>query len=133
MTLQALTLSIPIDRPWRDVYEAIWRPQDFPRWASGLSASGLEQVGDGWRAEGPDGPVILRFTPHNAFGVMDHSVDLGQLGLVHVPMRVVANQDGAEVMLTLFRQPWMNDETFASDVDWIRRDLQALKDLLTQT
>ena len=128
--LPSRTLSVSIDRPWREVYEAVWRPEDFPRWASGLSQSALHQEDGAWKAEGPEGPVTIRFTEHNAFGVMDHHVDLGGGAVVYVPLRVIENGDGAEVMLTLFRQPNMNDETFERDADWISRDLRALKALV---
>lgn len=40
---------------------------------------------------------------------------------------MIANGEGAEVMLTLFRQPGMTDEDFARDAKWITRDLRALK------
>lgn len=40
---------------------------------------------------------------------------------------MIANGEGAEVMLTLFRQPGMTDEDFARDAKWITRDLPALK------
>ena len=129
--LEALTLGISIGRPWQQVYDAIWRPEDFPRWASGLSASSLEKDGDGWRAAGPEGTVRIRFTDHNPFGVMDHYVDTGDGPEVYVPMRVIANGDGAEVLLTLFRQPGMSDAKLAADAEWVRRDLLALRALLT--
>jgi hypothetical protein len=128
--LEARTLSVAIDRSWTEVYDAIWRPEDFPRWASGLSGAGLTQDGDVWRAQGPEGPVTITFTERNAFGVMDHVVDLGGGREVSVPLRVIKNGEGAEVLLTLFRQPWMSDETFAADAAWIMRDLRALKALL---
>ena len=131
MIHEATTLTISIERPWREVYEAIWRPLDFPKWASGLSAAGLQPEGELWRARGPEGSVLIQFTPHNAFGVMDHAVDLGGGAIVRVPMRVIPNGDGAEVLLTLYRQPGMDDEKFAADADWVRRDLRALKALLT--
>jgi hypothetical protein len=35
--LEARTISISINRNWNGVYETIWRPEDFPKWASGLS------------------------------------------------------------------------------------------------
>jgi len=74
--LESRTISISIARNWRDVYEALWQPQDFTQWASGLSKSPLENDGaDWWKADGPDGPIRIRFSDHNAFGVMDHSVD----------------------------------------------------------
>lgn len=127
--LPARTYSISIRRGWRDLYEEIWRPEMFPKWASGLSDSELHAAGEDWVAQGPEGPIRIRFTPHNAFGIMDHFVDTGQGDPVHIPMRVVQNGEAAEVMLTLYRQPGMDDEKFAADAKWINRDLVALKRL----
>jgi hypothetical protein len=128
--LESQTLSIAVDREWKDVYEAIWRPEEFPRWASGLSRSSLNKVGERWVAQGPTGTVRIRFTDHNSFGVMDHYVDTGTGPEVYVPMRVIANAEGAEVLLTLFRQPDMSEQQFLADAEWVRRDLTALKSLL---
>ena len=127
---QSRTLSISIARPWQLIYEALWRPQDFARWASGLSQSPLEKAdADWWRTTGPDGPIAIRFSGHNAFGLMDHDVDLGNGTVIYVPMRIVANREGAEVLFTLFRQPGMSDRQFAADAEWEARDLLALKAL----
>lgn len=126
--LEARTLSITVARDWRALYEALWQPESFPFWASGLSTSPLEPDGDAWKAQGPEGPIRIRFTGHNAFGVMDHWVELPNGRVVHVPMRVVANGEGAEVMLTLYRQPGMSEDAFRRDQDWVRRDLQHLRE-----
>jgi hypothetical protein len=45
-------------------------------------------------------------------------------------LRVIANADGAEILLTLFRQPDMTEEQFLADIEWVRRDLNAPKVLL---
>lgn len=128
--LPSRTLSVSIPRGWREVYGAVWRPQDFVRWASGLGRSGLERDGpDRWRAEGPEGPIRIHFTDHNAFGVMDHRVDLGG-GEIRVPLRIVPNGTGAEVLFALFRQPGMSDERFAADAEWVERDLAASRALV---
>lgn len=58
---------------------------------------------------------------------MDRRVDLADGSTVFVPMRIVPNDEGSEVMLTLFRPPGMDDAKFAGDQDWVRRDLAALK------
>ncbi|TPG14456.1 polyketide cyclase [Sphingomonas oligophenolica] len=129
--LPARTFSVSIPRDWRELYAEIWQPDCFARWASGLTDSGLRCVGDEWLADGLDGPIRIRFTAHNAFGVMDHWVDTGSGKPLHIPLRVVANGEGAEVILTLYRQPDMTDERFAADIKWINRDLQALKALTT--
>lgn len=80
--------------------------------------------------EGLEGPIKIRFSDHNAFGVMDHYVDVGTGTEIYIPMRVVENREGAEVLFTLFRQPGMSDEKFAADADWVKRDLLALKGLI---
>jgi hypothetical protein len=47
-----------------------------------------------------------------------------------MPMRVFPNGEGTEVLITMFRQPGVSDEKFAEDTQWVRRDLEALKELL---
>jgi hypothetical protein len=128
---EARTLSVSIEKDWRELYDAIWRPEFFPNWASGLSQSSLRQDGGCWEAEGPDGKVWIRFTAHNSFGIMDHYVDTGRDQEIYVPLRVIPNEGGAEVLLTLFRLPDMSDEKFDADAEWVRRDLLALKNLMT--
>ena len=48
---------------------------------------------------------------------------------MYVPVRIVANQEGSVVMLTLFRQPQMSAGKFAEDKAWVRKDLASLKAL----
>jgi hypothetical protein len=128
---ESRTLSISINRNWRIVYEAVWQPHYFTRWASGLSQSGLERDGlEWWKAQGPEGPIRIRFSDYNAFGVMDHYVDLGSGVEAYVAMRIIPNAEGAEILFTLFRQPDMSDERFIADAAWVARDLQALKSLI---
>ena len=127
--LPARTYSVSIDRDWRALYEEIWQPDYFTKWASGLAESDLRREGDNWAADGPEGQIRIRFTPHNDFGVMDHFVTAGGDSEIHIPLRVVQNGTGAEVMLTLYRQPDMSDERFAADAKWINADLKTLKAL----
>lgn len=128
--LPARTFSVSIRHDWRTLYERIWRPEFFPKWASGLAQSNLRKEGDTWCADDPEGQIRIRFTPHNEHGVMDHFVDTGAATEVYVPLRVLQNGVGAEVLLTLFRQPEMDDERFAADAKWINRDLRKLKALI---
>jgi hypothetical protein len=128
-TLEARTVSTAIRRDWREVYDFAHRPENFPRWASGVAKS-LHREGDGWVAEAPEAPVRIRFTPRNDLGVLDHHVILASGVEIYIPLRVIANGTGAEMMLTLFRLPDMNDAVFARDAEWVARDLAALKALL---
>lgn len=124
---QTISVAIPCD--WQTLYEHIWRPEFFPQWASGLSSADLHAEGSGWVARGPAGKVRIRFTGHNEFGIMDHWVESADAEVVYVPLRVLADCEGALVQLTLFRQPGMTDAQFARDAEWVRRDLDALRDL----
>ena len=102
-----------IERDALDVYNFVSDPKNLPKWASGLSAA-----------------VKVRFVDRNKYGVLDHYVSSGSGPEVYMPMRVFPNGEGAEVLLTVFHQPGVSDEKFAEDTHWVRRDLEALKELL---
>ena len=128
-TFESRTLTVRIARPRRDVYDFLAAPENFPRWASGLGRS-LKKADGEWIADSPEGPVRVRFTERNEFGILDHHVAVRPGLDVYIPMRVIANGTGSEVLFTLFRLPGMTDEAFARDAEWVERDLRALKALL---
>jgi hypothetical protein len=130
-TYECKTVSVSIDRDWRVVYDFTARAENLARWAAGLG-SGLVKQGEEWRAEGPDGPIRFRIAPSNEFGIADHLVTTADGAEIAVPIRVMANGTGAEVALTLFRQPGMTDEIFARDAAWVARDLVTLKSILEE-
>ena len=128
-TFEARLISVSIDRPVEVVYDFASKPENLPKWASGLGQS-ITKMGDAWRVETPQGPLQVRFTARNNFGVLDHYVLPGSGPEIYLPMRVVANGAGSEIIFTLFRLPGISEEKFAADADWVRRDLKALKALL---
>jgi hypothetical protein len=130
MTLfEARPITVSIARPAGQVYDFAHKPESFPKWAAGLGA-GLTRDGDRWIALGPDGDVQVRFSPRNPYGVLDHWVTLPDGTEVSIPLRVVANGDGAEVTLTLFRAPGMDAARFERDQGMVAADLAKLKALL---
>lgn len=124
-----MKLSVSIKRSAAQAYEFLSLPENFPAWASGLGRS-LRNEGGEWIAETPEGPAKVRFSDRNALGVLDHSVTLPSGASVYVPLRVVANGDGCELVLTLLRQPGVSDEKFAADAEWVMRDLHTAKRIL---
>ena len=126
---EAKTLSITIEAPYEPAYAFAQRPENFLKWAAGLSKR-LHRTERGWVAETADGEALVEFSPANPYGVLDHHVRQGGKPDVYVPLRMIANGDGVEVSLTLFRLPDMDDETFEKDADLVRRDLASLKRLL---
>ena len=139
-THETRILSITVRRPVAEVRAYLADPLNFTQWAAGL-AGGLAPLSDDssqgldptlWSAQSPQGDVTVRFSAANDFGVADHWVFLPDGTTVYVPLRAVANGDGTEVSLTLYRQPSMDDAKFAADGDWVTRDLAQLKALLEQ-
>jgi hypothetical protein len=131
-TYEARTISVSIDRDAQDVYSFAANPVNLPLWASGLSGLGttIEQAGEAWVAQTPEGQVTIRFTAPNPFGVLDHWVRPATGGEVYAPMRVIPNGAGSLVLFTLYRLPAMSEDQFAADAAWVDRDLVALKALL---
>jgi len=55
------------------------------------------------------GRVKVKFAAHNQFGVLDHDVTLPSGVKVYNPMCVFPNNDGSELVFTLYRRPEMSD------------------------
>jgi hypothetical protein len=128
-TFESRTISIRINRPADRVYDFTSMPENLPKWASGLGKSLTKTDGE-WIAATLQGPVKVRFAVRNSFGVLDHYV-IPESGLeIYIPMRVISNGTGSELIFTLFRLSDMSDEKFAEDAEWVKRDLNALKNLL---
>jgi hypothetical protein len=61
---------------------------------------------------------------------MDHTVIRPSGQRVYIPMRLIVNGSGCELLFTLFREPMMSEAQFASDAGFVQRDLNGLKRLL---
>ena len=128
-THEAHNISVTIDRPLAEVYDFASKPENFPLWASGLATS-IEPEGDHWVSGAPEDRVQIRFSPPNELGVLDHQVTMPSGVEVYIPMRVMANGTGSEVIFTLYRTPDMSDEVLKRDIGLVTGDLAALKELL---
>lgn len=117
---------------WRGAYALAADPRRLPDWASGLAGGEVLRDGADWTVQTPvSGPARLRWTPTNAFGVLDHWIGPPGKPEVYVPFRVIdLGAEGCEFQLTLLRQPGMDAAQFERDADWVKRDLAALARLL---
>jgi hypothetical protein len=121
-------LSVSIPQPFARVTAFLAYPQNWTLWASGLGEMQLDATTGAWTAQQDGrGVVTIDFTPPNAFGIFDHRVTLPDGSVVIVPMRAMANGDHTEIVLTLFRQPGMDDATWKRDEEWVKKDLERLK------
>ncbi|CAG7633369.1 hypothetical protein ACFQI7_18285 [Paenibacillus allorhizosphaerae] len=123
------TLSITVESPPKEVYEYIFAVVHFPEWAPCFCKS-IRQSGDDWLVEAPEGLVKVRFVERNEFGVLDHSVKLESGQEMMIPLRVIPNGRGSEVVFTLYQQPGVTDDMFAKDAGMVESDLRNLKTVL---
>jgi hypothetical protein len=122
-------LSVRIDRPADAVYDYASNPANLSEWAAGLGSS-PEQVDGHWVMDTPEGQVVVDFAPRNEFGVVDHRVTTPSGETVYVPMRVIADGDGCEVVFSLRRQPGMSDADLERDEAAVSADLAKIKEIL---
>lgn len=124
-------IKIAIERPFKEVYDFIAEPLNFPSWAS-MPGGKIEPLGDGtWLADVPDGKLVIRFTPHNPFGVLDYQAFVpGSEPEPVAPVRLYPNADGCELIFTRFQLPGVSDARFASDNEWVVSDLERMKSVL---
>ena len=127
--LKSRTLTISISCDPKTVYGFVSNPENLPKWAKALCRS-VKQSNGAWVIETPQGPVTIRFVSRNELGVLDHSVSPSPGVTIAVPMRVVPNASGSEVLLTLFQLPEMSAEQYAKDMEWVEQDLATLKQVL---
>jgi hypothetical protein len=61
---------------------------------------------------------------------LDHIVTLPTGIKVYNPMRVFPNNNGSELVFTLYQLADMTEEQFIEDANLVEKDLKKLKDLL---
>jgi polyketide cyclase/dehydrase/lipid transport protein len=128
-THEARTVSVTIARPPKAVYDYVADPANLPEWSYFES---IAPAGDGrWTVTGPGGETAtIGFAGPNELGVLDQDVEVAPGDVVHVPLRVVPNGVGSELMFTAFRRPEYTDADFDADVAIVRADLARLKEIL---
>lgn len=127
--MKSRTLNITIHRNPKEVYHFVSDLKNLPKWATAFCLS-IKKSGKVWIAQTPQGPVKIRIAAKNRFGVLDHTVIPAPGKEIFVPMRVVPNGKGSEVLFTLFQHPGMSAKQFSADSRLVRRDLKTLKNVL---
>ncbi|AOP33761.1 polyketide cyclase [Leptospira tipperaryensis] len=128
--LETKHIGVSIRVSWKTVYAYLSDPKNFPQWASGLCKSITQGNDEEWIIEAPQGTLKAVFTPPNEFGIIDHTVIFPTGERIHNPMRILPNAEGSEVVFSLFKTPEMSSEKFEEDANWVKKDLNELKNLM---
>ena len=126
------TLSVSINSKPKAVYEFVLNLENLPRWAKMFCRS-IKLLNGEWIAEILQEQAKVRITKRNDFGILDHYVKLlssPNVDEVFVPMRVVQNGDGSEVIFTIFELAGMAEERYAEDIRMVEQDLKNLKSIV---
>ncbi|MEO8758261.1 MAG: hypothetical protein ABI398_10990 [Devosia sp.] len=127
----SIVIKIAIERPYAEVYEFLANPMNFAKWAANPDSDMVPLDGGNWLVELPRGQSVIRFSPHNNFGVLDYEVfALGETHGPISPVRLIANADCCELVLIWYHRDGASDERFRSDAQWVESDLTRLKTLL---
>lgn len=129
MTFESRHIAQAIQRTPADVVAFAGDPANLPRWAGGLS-SGIRNEDGRWFTDSPMGVVEVRFAGGGEFGVLDHDVIFPDGTLAHNPLRVLHNDNGAEVVFTLYRRPNVADEEYEHDAALVAADLTRLREIV---
>ena len=132
MTFYAKHISVSIKRPADEVYKFASNPANLPLWAAGLGGL-IKKEDDFWTSDSPLGEIRIRFADNNSFGILDHYVTLPSGDIIYNPMRVFTNNDGCEVLFTLYRLPGMSDKQYKEDAQFVKKDLIKLKGMLERS
>lgn len=129
--MKSRTMNTSINSNPQIVYDFVSNLENLPRWASNTFPS-IKEVNGEWVVDTSQGQNKVMLAERNNFGILDHYVKLTSGVEVYVPMRVVKNGDGSEVMLTVFQTPEMTYERYAEDIKTVEKDLNHLKTIIEE-
>lgn len=125
------TLTVTVDRPYRQVDTFMSDPKNFGKWAAVVPGTYRKQEGGDWLAEVTFGGVRhIRFVPGLGNGIYDHAVFRpGEIPLF-MPMRAMRYGEKTEVRFTFVQRSDMSVDSFHDTIACITRDLTRLKDAI---
>jgi hypothetical protein len=129
--MKSRTMNTSINSNPQIVYDFVSNLENLPRWASNTFPS-IKEVNGEWVVDTSQGQNKVMLAERNNFGILDHYVKLTSGVEVYVPMRVVKNGDGSEIMLTVFQTPEMTDERYVEDIKTVEKDLNHLKTIIEE-
>ena len=99
--MQPTHKRVSITRSADETYALLSVPENFARCLWGRRGA-LRPAGADWTVDTAEGRLKLRLSERNSFGVLDYSLMQASGTTLYVPLRVVANDEGCELVMTLF-------------------------------
>ncbi len=122
-------MTVSIKCSSAEVYAFVFDLENLPQWAPAFALA-ISREGEDWTIETEQGKMTIRMCAKNKLGVLDHTIFPTPDVKIDVPMRVVKNGEGSEIIFTIFQYEGMSDEQFLKDAGFVERDLNSLKSIL---
>jgi hypothetical protein len=130
-TLQTRTIAVTIDAPLAQVAADLADPTTHPSWATEFYAGPVRPAAGGeFTASVPmmGGEIHHRIDADTSRGILDLYFALqGAPYGPPIPVRLVPNGDGVDVLWTLARFPGVSEQAWEQGLASMGRELQALK------
>jgi hypothetical protein len=130
-TLHTHTLTVTIDAPLAQVAADLADPTTHPEWAAEFYEGPVRPAdGDEFTAPVPmmGGQVRHKINADIQKGILDlYFAPQGAAYGPPIPVRLVPNGDGVDVLWTLARFPGVSDQAWEQGLASMARELQALK------
>lgn len=130
-TLPTQTLKVTIAAPFERVVADLADGRSHGEWATEFFAGPVSEAGDGtYTADVPamGGPTRMRIRADIGLGVIDlYLAPEGKPFGPPLPVRIVPNGDGADVLWILARFPGMPDAAWGGALASMERELEALR------
>lgn len=120
-----------IDAPPETVSADLADPSSHLEWATEFFSGTAQDQGDGtWQMNVPrmGGPVLMRIGGDTRQGIID--MFLAPVGAPFgppIPVRVIPNGGGSDVLFTLSRMPNQSDQEWSEGLQSMKRELTNLK------
>lgn len=124
-------ISIVIEQPFDEVYRFLVDPLNFPSWGPAQN-SDMRHLGAGdWLVDFHQGPMILRFTEPNLYGVLNYRIFRPGDAPGHlVSVRLLPVGEACELTMIWRQRPGVSDQQFAAEGAGIRSYFVRIKALL---
>lgn len=128
-TSRSAIKSVDIAAPVDGVFDFLADPMNWPRYAV-VNMRSVKPGSDGWfDTVTRSGKGRIKVSPIKELGIFDHTWQDPQASWT-VPARVVPNQGGSTVMITIYQPAVMTDRQFDDAMREMDREMSTLKEIL---
>lgn len=127
--LRSDTRSIYIDCDAHKVFKFTSNLENLPKWGSSVCKT-VKKTDSGYMCESPMGEKKIRTVTDGKLGVIDQYLSLSRSDELMMPIRVIPNGSGAEVLCTMFQHSDLSDEKYEEQLSSMQMELDRLKDLM---